>query len=486
MPSPAKAANDLAQWTLVLFRDELRLADNRAFTRAVALGQPIIAVYVDETPDLRLRTMGDAARWWLHQSLSSLQKKLAARGIELLFFRGATDQVVPSLAAKLRAKSVVWSRRYGAADRGVDAQLKTTLSQQNIQAESFNDRLLYEPWEVKPQSSDYFKVFTPFWKAATRIEPSEALPPPATGHLAKPRLPAKLGNVTLSALGFLPRKPDWAGGLRAAWVPGEAGAEAALERFITSHLDGYADARDRPDLMATSGLSPQLRFGEIGVRQIWQSMQRVTAMQDAPSRDADKFRAELGWREFSYHLLFHQTDLATRCVQPRFENFAWTKTSPHMAAWQQGQTGYPVIDAGMRQLWHSGWMHNRVRMIVASFLVKHLLVDWRAGEAWFWDTLVDADPASNPASWQWVAGCGADAAPYFRIFNPVLQSQKFDPDGLYIKRWIPELANIDASDIHTPWVMLGAASQTLRYASPIIDLSVGRARALAALAAIAG
>ena len=484
MPGLTKASANSANCTIVLFRDELRLADNRAWARAVAIGRPIVAVYVDETPDARIRALGGATRWWLHQSLSSLHRTLEPKHIPFLVLRGATDQVIPALVTRLRAGSVVWSRRYGAAERTIDAQLKATLTAQNIQAESFNDRLLYEPWEVKPQSSDFFKVFTPFWRAATRTSPAEALPAPATDHLETLRLPKTLENVPLNVLGLLPSKPDWAAGFRAAWTPGEAGAQAALDRFIASHLAGYADARDRPDLMATSGLSPHLHFGEIGARQIWQSINRVTAMQDAPIRDAGKFRAELGWREFSYHLLFHQTDLATRCVQPRFEAFGWTPDSPHRVAWQQGRTGYPIVDAGMRQLWESGWMHNRVRMIVASFLVKHLLVDWREGEAWFWDTLVDADPASNPASWQWVAGCGADAAPYFRIFNPVLQSQKFDPDGLYIKRWIPELADVDPAYIHNPWELPCATGAAQTYPAPVIDLSDGRARALAALAAL--
>ena len=469
--------------TLVWFRDELRLADNRAWARAVTLGRPIIAVYIDETPDTRLRPIGGAARWWLHHSLVSLQEALTAAGVQLLFFKGHADVLIPRLAADCHAGAVLWSRRYGKAERTLDADVKSRLVDKGHAAESFNDRLLYEPWEVKPQSGDNFKVFTPFWKAATRTAPAPPMATPSLRQTTKPNLPTKLGAVSLDALGLLPRNPDWAAGLRAAWVPGEASARHALDRFVGQYLAGYAGRRDRPDLAATSSLSPHLRFGEISVRQCWQAVHRATAMDQAPESDVAKFLSELGWREFSYHLLYHQRDLATTCVQPRFESFEWLQQSPHLAAWQHGKTGYPLVDAGMRQLWQSGWMHNRVRMIAASFLVKHLLVDWRIGEAWFWDTLVDADPASNPASWQWVAGCGADAAPYFRIFNPVLQSERFDAEGNYIKRWVRELAKLDASDIHKPWENVQAIRKT-EYPEPVVDLATGRHRALAALAAL--
>jgi deoxyribodipyrimidine photo-lyase len=285
-----------------------------------------------------------------------------------------------------------------------------------------------------------------------------------------------------------PVHPDWAGGLRESWTPGEASAQQRLEAFLGEGVVGYRRERDRPDRRGTSGLSPHLRFGELSPRQVWHAARFAAAERPALSSDIDKLMSELGWREFCRHLLFDISDLAGRNLQPAFDAFAWSHDDHALHAWQRGQTGYPLIDAGMRELWHTGVMHNRVRMVAASFLVKHLLIDWREGEKWFWDTLVDADPGSNPANWQWVAGSGADAAPYFRVFNPVLQGEKFDPEGAYVRRWLPEIARLPASLIHRPWsaspLELKAAEVELgvSYPRPIVDHKAGRERALRAYA----
>jgi deoxyribodipyrimidine photo-lyase len=334
--------------------------------------------------------------------------------------------------------------------------------------------LLREPWTLATQSGTPFRVFTPFWRAL-RERGAPPSPLPAPNHLTAHAWPRGLARTTLDALELEPKNPDWAAPLRAVWRRGEAGAQAALRQFLEHGLRDYVEGRDRPHQEATSRMSPYLRFGHISPRQLWHA---------APA--ADKFLSELGWREFSYYLLFHSPDLATRNWQPAYDAMAWRHDKPALRAWQRGQTGYPLVDAGMRQLWQTGWMHNRVRMVAASFLIKHLLLDWRLGEAWFWDTLVDADPASNPASWQWVAGSGADAAPYYRIFNPVLQGRKFDPAGAYVRRWVPELAALPAALIHEPWTAKPAALRAAgvrlgqTYPLPIVDHDAARARALTA------
>jgi deoxyribodipyrimidine photo-lyase len=332
-------------------------------------------------------------------------------------------------------------------------------------------------------------VFTPFWRAARMLgDAPEPLGRPRKLQTGEP--PASPKPLTLDSLRLLPTKPDWAAGLRDAWTPGEAGARKALMHFTANRLRGYSAHRDRPDLTATSHLSPHLRFGEISPRQVWHAAQRAAHDGAAPHADAEKFLSEIGWREFSYHLLFHNRDLATANFDSRFDAFPWLQDKTELRAWQRGRTGIPIVDAGMRELWHTGAMHNRVRMVVASFLVKHLLIDWRAGEQWFWDTLVDADAGSNPANWQWVAGSGADAAPYFRVFNPILQGEKFDPDGVYVRRWVPELQQLPDSLIHQPWsatpLELASAGIELgkTYPRPIVDHKVGRERALTAYASI--
>lgn len=469
------------------FRDELRLGDNRALEAAVARG-PVIALYVHDEVSPGLRAMGGAARWWLHQSLSALDASLAKAGAALTILEGPAGLVVPALAKACGASLVTWSRRYGQPERDIDAEIKSALTANGIAAESFCDRLLAEPWTLKTQSGTPFRVFTPFFRTLSALgDPPPPLPAPRKiAGLAAAKIPST-HRVHLDDLELLPRIP-WDAGLADAWTPGEAGAHARFEAFLADGLNGYAEGRDRPDLKNVSRLSPHLRFGEISPRQIWHRLASMEA--PASQKDRGKFLSEVGWREFAYHLLFHNPDLATRNFASRFDSFPWADAPKALAAWQKGRTGVPIVDAGMRELWHTGYMHNRVRMIVASYLVKHLLVDWRQGEAWFWDTLCDADVANNPASWQWVAGSGADAAPYFRVFNPVLQAVKFDPDGRYVRRWVPEIAKLPVPHLFKPWEapasVLQSAGVSLgqTYPHPVVGLEQGRARALAAFAEV--
>ena len=421
--------------------------------------------------------------------LDALSDGLAARGGRLFFFRGPAADLIERLAVDSRAAAIYWNRRYDEAGQLVDKKLKAALRQRGLVVESFNGHLLHEPWTMAKQGKP-FRVFSAFWRAACRLgAPPRPIPAPQT--LSFSVLPPALGArvVALADLALEPKSPDWAGGLRATWQRGEPGAQACLERFLTGGLPGYATNRDRPDKPNTSRLSPYLRFGNISVRQVWHAAMAAMVSRDSGigEQDLEKFLSELGWREFSYHLLHHHPDLARRNLRARFDFTPWRMDPVALRAWQHGQTGYPFVDAGMRELWTTGWVHNRVRMVAASFLVKHLLMDWRQGEAWFWDTLVDADPANNAVNWQWVAGSGADAAPYFRIFNPVLQGERFDPDGVYVKRWVPELSGLPSSLIHRPWAataaQLAAAGVCLGEAYPnrIIEHDEARRRALAAL-----
>jgi deoxyribodipyrimidine photo-lyase len=476
---------------LLWFRDDLRLSDNPALQAACGRG-PLLCLYVfDDAPERR--ALGGASRWWLSRSLTALSRAIAAKGGELLVLRGDPAELIPRVVAETGTGFVAWNRRYEATAVALDKALKSKLTAAGVGVESFSASLLNEPWQVTSKAGEPMRMFKPYWRAAcARGEPP--VPAPAPAALSRASLPAGLRELALGvdALDLEPTAPDWAGGLRESWTPGEDGAHRRLDAFIGNALHGYRDGRDRPDLISTSRLSPHLRFGEIGPRQIWHATR--TALETGETRgsaaDAEKFLTELGWREFSYHLLFHHPALASENFNRRFDAFPWASDAAALRAWQRGLTGYPIVDAGMRELWTTGWMHNRVRMIVASFLVKHLLSDWRAGEAWFWDTLVDADPANNAASWQWVAGSGADAAPYFRIFNPVTQGEKFDPDGTYVRRFVPELAKLDGRFIHRPST---APESTLKqagvalgrnYPRPVVALDVGRQRALDAFATL--
>jgi deoxyribodipyrimidine photo-lyase len=465
------------QTVLTWFRDDLRVADNPALAAASAEGRPLVALYLldDETPE-EVRPLGAAARWWLHHALASLSDSLEARGSRLILRRGRAENVLPALAHEAGATAVYWNRRYGAA-AAVDARVENALTAAGIRVDTHKANLLFEPDEIVSRAGKPFQVYSAFWRAA--LGHSDPRPPlPAPANIPSAGLPVT--SDSLDSLNLLPRSPDWAGGIRDAWQPGEAAAMNRLKTFVEDGLSGYAGDRDMPAADGSSRLSPHLRFGEISPFQV-----RHAAT--GKGKSAAKFLAEIGWREFSYHLLGQFPALAEKNLKPAFDDFPWAKpTRKSLSAWQDGRTGYPIVDAGMRQLWQTGWMHNRVRMVVASFLIKHLLLDWRIGEAWFWDTLVDADPANNSASWQWVAGSGADAQPYFRIFNPVLQGEKFDPDGAYVRAFVPEIAGLPDRFIHRPWqaspVELGSAGVALgtTYPEPIVDHATARQRALAA------
>lgn len=470
---------------LVWFREDLRLADNPALHHAAATGRKVVALFVLDEASRGFRPEGGARRWWLHGSLSSLARDLARRGVPLILRRGPAEAVVPDVVAETGAASVVWNRRYWQAAIAVDRALMAALRAEGVEVASFQASLLHEPWSVTTKSGDPFRVYSPFWRACLAApEPRQPLPAPERiAAWDGPAASDRLDDWTL-----LPTRPDWAGGLRETWRTGEAAARERLADFLDEGLRHYADERDRPDRPVTSRLSPHLAFGEISPFQLRAAaLHAADAARHPPSRKAvDKFVSELGWREFSWHLLHHNPDLATRNFQPRFDGFPWSTDTAALTSWRRGLTGVPLVDAGMRELWRTGWMHNRVRMVVGSFLVKHLLQDWREGERWFHDTLVDFDLANNTASWQWVAGSGADAAPYFRVFNPVLQGEKFDPQGLYVRRHVPELARLSDRYVHRPWEApaseLAAAGIELGrdYPRPIVDLGEGRERALAA------
>jgi deoxyribodipyrimidine photo-lyase len=380
------------------------------------------------------------------------------------------------------ADTVFWNRRYGKPEREIDTAIKQRLKDRGVEVQSFNARLLVEPWLIKTGSGGFYKVFTPYWKALRACyEAPASLPRPKSLKGPHPE------TLDIDALDLHPSKPDWSKGFDPVWSPGEAGAQGRLEAFLDGPVDAYPEERDLPGKEnGTSGLSPHLRFGEIGPAQIWRATLAGMEAGRISERGGWKFLSEIAWREFSYVLLYYRPELADENYNSDFDHMPWRKDDDALQAWQNGQTGYPIVDAGMRQLWQTGWMHNRVRMIVASFLTKHLLLHWQNGEDWFWDTLVDADPASNPASWQWTAGSGADAAPYFRVFNPITQGQKFDADGAYVRRWCPELEKLPNKFLHEPW---SADKETLSkagvllgqdYPDPVVAHKAGRERALEA------
>ena len=462
--------------TILWFRQDLRLSDNPALKAAIERGAPVLPLYIldDETPGPW--RPGGASRWWLHHSLSALSDWLRALGAPLVLRRGPADRVLEELIQEIGATAVYWNRCYEPSAVRRDRAIKASLEKKGLVVKSFNASLLAEPWEVKTKAGEPYRVFTPFWRAASgRLNLTRPLSAPAS----LPAVETGLRSDDLESWALLPCAPDWAAEFEDLWTPGEEGAQLRLTEFLDEGLAHYASGRDRPAESNTSRLSPHLHWGEISPRQVWSALDHA----EADGRNVETYRSELGWREFSYHLLFQAPELPDRNLRAEFDAFPWAEDETVLQAWQQGRTGYPIVDAGMRELWESGWMHNRVRMIAASFLVKHLLQPWQAGARWFWDTLVDADLASNSASWQWVAGCGADAAPYFRIFNPVLQGEKFDPEGTYVRKWLPELQDLPNSHIHKPWEL---AEPPQSYPQPIIDLSAGRRRALEAYETIKG
>jgi len=466
---------------IVWFRQDLRLADNPALTHAASRG-PVVGVYVlDETAPPGGRPLGGASRWWLHRSLEALQNA----GCDLVLLRGDPLDVIPKLAQSVRASGVFWNRCYEPYAIARDTQLKSDLTNAGLDVASFNASLIFEPWQVSTQAGGPFKVYSAFWRACLKESVPAATKAPAIEWQTHRNTGDRLADWNL-----LPTRPNWAASFEDAnwedkWQPGEVGAQTRFGAFLESGLDGYSTLRDRPDRPNVSRLSPHLHFGEISPRQIWAATEFHASKNLALQKDAGKFLAEIGWREFAYHLLYHFPNLPDRNWKPAFDAYPWADhASSHLTAWQQGMTGFPIVDAGMRELWQTGYMHNRVRMVVASFLVKHLRIHWKHGESWFWDTLVDADLANNAASWQWVTGSGADAAPYFRIFNPMTQGRKFDPDGLYVRKWCPELKRLPDKFIHAPFEappeLLRASGVTLgkTYPSPIVEHAAARAAAL--------
>ncbi len=479
---------------ILWFRRDLRLGDNPALQAAIDSGRPLLACFLlDETRD-EWRSLGGAARWWLHRSLDALQADLARHGLTLFLKRGPAGDLLRGIAGSSGADRIYCNRLPEPAEAAADREIARSLAADGITLEQHDAALLFPPPQPLNGSGAPYKVFSAFWRACLALpEPSGPLPLPG-----RPRAAAcsRTGADRLADWKLLPTAPDWSGGLKAAWSPGEQGARRCLEAFMEGAARTYAADRDLPGKTTTSRLSPHLHWGEISPRALWHAMRTAAASGALGSRHAEKFIAELGWREFSHHLLYHYPTLPTHNMNPRFDAFAWADpdrdrpTGAALRAWQRGRTGYPIVDAGMRELWHSGWMHNRIRMVAASFLVKDLRIDWRHGAAWFWDTLVDADRANNSASWQWVAGCGADAAPFFRIFNPVLQGQKFDADGDYVRHWVPELAGLPDRHLHAPWQapaeILAGADVRLgdSYPRPVVEHAEARRHALAAFAAI--
>ena len=464
---------------LFWFRRDLRLLDNPALHQALAQHQRVIPLYIHDPEAEAPWQPGGASCWWLHHSLAALQQELSRLGSGLILRRGDSLEVLQELINTSEASHIYWNRLYEPSLIARDKQLKTALQQQGLEVISHNAALLFEPWQVLKGDGQPYRVFTPFWRSCLRQGLPVQLSPAPTKMPALPRL----SSLALADLALLPRL-DWAKGFEQNWQPGEVGAHLALQNFIDLALEDYQHARDRPDLPGTSRLSPHLHFGEISPARLLHGLQTL------PPRAGllphiESWQRELGWREFAHYLLFHFPDTPQHPFDPRFAHIRWEQDEQGLSSWQKGQTGIPIVDAGMRELWQTGFMHNRVRMIVASLLSKNLLIDWRQGVKWFWDTLLDADLAANTLGWQWTAGCGADAAPWFRIFNPVLQGQKFDPKGVYVRRWVPELAGLPDKYLHRPWELSSEQLQGYglrlgeNYPHPMVDLRHSRERALA-------
>ncbi|MET1046993.1 MAG: deoxyribodipyrimidine photo-lyase [Hyphomicrobium sp.] len=468
---------------IVWFRSDLRLDDHPALSAAIKTGAPVIPLYILDDGIGGRWKRGAASRWWLAKSLEALASDISQRGGRLILRRGETISELRHVADEADASAIYFTREYEPATIALENQLNVSFSGGEILLKRYGGTLLREPEDLRTSSGGSYQVFTPFWRAfqsdltvARVIAAPEKLEAPA----------CSLTSDDIADWALLPVKPDWSGGLAEAWQPGARGAQDQLKTFVDDALNIYAKDRDRLDHFGTSRLSPHLAFGEISPAACWRAATSALREAGASERSTETFLKEIIWREFCYSLLFHFPDMPDEPLRKEFATLEWSKKSSDLKAWQTGKTGYPIVDAGMRELWATGYMHNRARMITASFLTKHLLLPWQLGEAWFWDTLVDADLANNSANWQWVAGCGAEAAPYFRIFNPVLQGQKFDPDGDYVRRWVPELAGLPAPFIHAPWTADGPALKRASvvigksYPAPIVDHKAARSRALEA------
>ena len=462
--------------TIVWFRQDLRLHDNPALHAALHRGGPVIPVYIQSDAEEGDWPAGGASRWWLHHSLSVLDAALRERGSRLILQRGSTEKILRALLKHTHADAVYWNRRYEPAAIARDAALKLALRGSDVTCNSFNSALLMEPWDLSSAAGRQYRVFTPFRKRL--LELLEIAPPLSTPRV----LPAPAvwpDGLSLRELRLLPAI-EWYRQMAHHWQPGEHGALTRARHFLAESVSSYASRRDLPSVDGTSGLSPHLHFGEVSVRLLLHQLSKRGHWRDSG------FVSELIWREFAHHMLYHFPGTAREPLDAQFSNLPSKPDQSTLRRWQSGQTGIPIVDAGMRQLWAIGWMHNRVRMIVASLLVKNLQQPWICGAQWFWDTLVDADLSANTLNWQWVAGCGADAAPYFRIFNPVLQGARFDPDGGYVRRWVPELAELPAAHIHAPHLAPRAVLDAARvaighsYPAPIVDLKASREQALSA------
>lgn len=478
----------MAHMHLVLIRDDLRIHDHQALLTAVNSarknGGRVATLYIYDEESPGIRPLGNAVRWWLHQSLERFAQSLNKLNIPFLIARGQTAAVVQDFATELNITHLHWSRRYAQAERTVDNQLEEWAKINDIKAQGYPGFLLHEPEKIHPASGPFYKVFTPFWKTVSVQDFRTPLPAPSKLEVENQLLP-NIDHLTflypLSELKLLSNHSHWTQGLEKQWNPGEKTALETSQIFANSMLPHYSERRDYPSKKATSYLSPHLRFGEISPATVLYHI--YEAHPDGPP-DTAHFASEIGWREFCWHLTFHNSDMYQKEFKPDWTGFPWRKenqpgVTEEVIAWQQGNTGIPLVDAGMRELWCTGFMHNRVRMVASSFLTKNLLIDWRIGEQWFWDTLVDADLASNACNWQWVAGCGADASPYFRIFNPALQSRKFDKETLYIQHWIPELNSVNQSDIHDAGLKMSEIP-TKDYPKPLVDLKASRQIALMA------
>ena len=454
--------------TIIWFRQDLRLADHSALTAASIKG-PIIALYIldDETPGAW--KIGAASRWWLHKSLENLNTR-----IPLVLRHGRADDVLAEILLESKASAVHFTRDYAPWSGALEQRIKVLCENSGASCHRHGGFLLHEPESIRNGSGEPYKVYTPYSRGCFASGEPRPLKPIPKFEIH----PSKIKTEKLTDWNLLPTKPDWSAGFSETWKPGDENAVHLLHQFLDDGLMDYAEGRDRPDRPFTSRLSAHLHFGEISPHQIWHATRSAMAKAGgALDRSGEKFLKEVLWREFSYHLLYHWPHFPDQPFKPEYSDFPWATNPQALKKWQKGQTGYPIVDAGMRELWHTGIMHNRVRMITASFLIKDLLIPWQTGEHWFWDTLVDADIGANSASWQWVAGCGADASPYYRIFNPVLQGQKFDPEGVYVKKWVPELKDVPTEFIHCPWEMPVPPKS---YAKRIVDHAMARHRALEA------
>jgi deoxyribodipyrimidine photo-lyase len=463
---------------IVWFQRDLRLRDHPALHFATERG-PVVLVFIDSPAE----GGGGAGKWWLHHSLSALGESLAERGLRLIIRSGCAEEVLGRLRKETGARAVFWNRQTDPAAVRREGRVKQALRGAGCEVKTFDGSLLVDPAGFRNRSGRPFQVFTPFWNACRHEKIEKPWPVPRlTGVPATGNLP----SLRVEDLKLLPRT-SWDRGFYEMWKPGEAGARAQMAAFLARGIENYLDERDHPASPGTSRLSPHLHWGEVSIRDLWHAgWERASQLEPEKKAHVEGFLRQLGWREFSHHLLFHYPDTLDQPLREEFRAFPWDRDEAQIGLWQKGQTGYPLVDAGMRELWSTGWMHNRVRMVVASFLVKHLLVPWQEGARWFMDTLVDADEANNSMGWQWSAGCGADAAPWFRVFNPVLQGRKFDPEGTYVRRWVPELSRLPSRWIHEPWA---APPEVLRqgkvrlgedYPRPIVDHATARTRALQA------